>query len=331
MPPTRPGRSRTALPARSVPSSVRRCSATSQRSRWATTWRITKTRVPRGVSSLTQLRSLLVPATNDPAANTITIGTATISGLGGSAPLADTTGAGRLSLSGFTNPVLIPMRQTVVATTASPDSLSSTRGIGLKVLSFEVSADHSTVIWGPKDSIRFVGTNAGEAFFEDSIPVQPIEPPLNGIFQVRFQDKLERIVVNGGSSSVETIEGVVAVFTLEKLTGKDSDFARIIDLRAVDAAGRPIVDPSGQPVSLGATNPTEWHFAAPGLSLSQVGRTPGLRFTSVNVGRPGSAHSITVAPLPFGEAPSGNPVLEFVALPPFRQATSGYVPKYGRG
>ena len=170
-----------------------------------------------------QLRSLLVPATNDPAANTITIGTATISGLGGSAPLADTTGAGRLSLSGFTNPVLIPMRQTVVATTASPDSLSSTRGIGLKVLSFEVSADHSTVIWGPKDSIRFVGTNAGEAFFEDSIPVQPIEPPLNGTFQVRFQDKLERIVVNGGSSSVQTIEGVVAVFTLEKLTGKDSE------------------------------------------------------------------------------------------------------------
>lgn len=258
-----------------------------------------------------QLGSLLVPSTNDPAANTITIATSTISGLGGSAPSGDTSGAGRLSLSDFSNPVPIPMRQAVVVTTASSDAVSSTRGIGLKVLGFEVSGDHSTVIWGPKGSITFA--KGFDLFFRNSTPDEPIEPPLNGFFQVRFHDKLQKNV--GGAAP----EDAVAVITLEKLTGKDSDFAKIIDFKAVDAAGRPFVDSAGQPVSL-EIGLTGWHFVSPDLSPSLIGQKPGLRFTSVDVGRPGIAQAINVTSLPFGEAP-GNPVLEAIALPPFRQVT----------
>jgi hypothetical protein len=262
-----------------------------------------------------QLRSLLVPSSNDPAANTIAIGTATISGLAGISPSSDTPGAGRLSLSGFA-PVPVPMSQTFVATTASSEALASTRGIGLKLLAFEVNGDQTTVVWS--DSLNFgrvpklpppvQGTDGGSAFFSGATILEPIAAPLNGVFNVRIPDQIRRTYDQDDVTKQEVID---AVFTLRQLPGQLSGYAQVTKVHGIDSTGQEVsLSGSPPPAGAGITNVRALEFVDSRASQLLVDQVTSLRFNgAVSVGRAGSATAVTVTAVPFADPPGALPLL----------------------
>jgi filamentous hemagglutinin family protein len=266
-----------------------------------------------------QLSSLLVPSTNDPAANTITVATNTVSGVGGSGPSGDTAHAGRLSLSGF-DPTPIQMSQTVVATSGSPGDhpiLGSTRGIGLKLLGFEVVGDHSTVIWS--DDIGFVreGSASGEHFFANLggsvTPSTPPQPPLNGYFYVRFKDQFEPVP---NSQNISPQQKFDAVFKLQ-IVSQDPLSATVVAVQATTSAGDAVSLAGLQFVDLDKSLIPVVDRPLPRTNLRLVGK--------VVIGRYGNAAALTVAAVPLGDMPSGSPVLSKFPLPSYRQRQDGEV------
>jgi filamentous hemagglutinin family protein len=283
------------------------------------------------------LQSLLVPSTNNPASNTITIAATTIAGVAGTGPSSDAPGAGRIDLASFGDPARTPMSQTLVATTASEGAVASPRGIALKLLGFEVTGDHSTVVWSNSIDFGSVGVSppalpspdgvpGSNGFFGNPDNFEPgttIAAPLNGLFDVRLLTFASRNFTRNGVQETEDLGLVSTVYTLRQLPGQLSGYAQVIGVQ--------VADPALREPPAGGTN-VVWNFGIPGREGSPFSAYTSIRFDSApNIGRPGQAAAMTITGSLFsqGGAPllaNGalrSPGLTAVPTPNVRQTASG--------
>lgn len=183
------------------------------------------------------LRDRLVPTT-DGSVPAIQLDVTTVAGVTNAAPAAGQEGV-RLSLSTL-NPVLGAPSEVPIGVTSLSDpatTVAGTRGMALKLLGYADSQDATTEIWNtivgftpaPQNPSPFTFYGTASVFNlnfdgDDSLPnpvIGSVTNPVRGVFQMQVINDFD-----GAPCSPCT-----ATYTLERLPGDLSGFARIVDIR----------------------------------------------------------------------------------------------------
>ncbi len=208
------------------------------------------------------LRTRLVPYTShDTTANTVLVDVQTIAGVG-NAPGAD----GRFSVDSFA-PTLVALSQTPVSVLPRANVISSTLGLGLKVLGFEAPDDAKPLVWSDRVTLArgaggYLAELQGRTGNDTLSNLTPDSVPVNGVVSLTVPGDVHRVHqvrLSDGSvvsqTQTELLASGTATYTFQLEDGANRGFARLTSVT----------------LSAGAVLPNTAPFLPPGAVLLSSG------------------------------------------------------------